>query len=270
MIVLMLAVSIEFRVQNPTSNGWKYQKLEGFFTCNSTHTFWECFYKTISMLPDYFIVEVLICALFINRQLDSISCIDPQGKFTKSKVPLLKSAPYDHTVEARESTKDDYREQETEKEVKSKEFSYIIMSRKVGLNKHVALSPDTHVQVSMVTKIFELIHPEPEHVPWTGYCLCTAIWIHWVEANKPVEISLTNFSALERKLPKKMVIRFRARGPVIHLAIAGSIAVKICEAWHLMVGSTVAKTIQQPWTKVADLSFAPPDDKISRSMSTTQ
>lgn len=79
---------------------------------------------------------------------------------------------------------DDCSEPTTNTPTKKMDFFPDIMRHKVSLWKQFTLPPLTKIQVTVVTKIFGLIHTEHKYFLWTGRHVCPASRIHEVMANK--------------------------------------------------------------------------------------
>lgn len=89
-------------------------------------------------------------------------------------------------------------------------------------------------------------------------------------ANKPLEISLFNYFAVEKKFPKKVDTRYATKRSNIHLAATRTTVAEICASLNLMVYQATAASIRLPRTEVTDLSLAAPDEEISNSTTTNQ
>lgn len=72
-------------------------------------------------------------------------------------------------------------------------------------------------------------------------------------ANKLFEIVLANFFAVEKMLPKKMVISYATKIPVIQLDGIGTMAIGTCESLASEVPKATKAIIRQPHTKITDL-----------------
>lgn len=67
-----------------------------------------------------------------------------------------------------------------------------------------------------------------------------------------------------------MVISYSARSPAIHLVHIGNMVTGMNESKNVIVDQSTAARIQQPRTKLTDLSYAALDEKISTSTSVNQ
>lgn len=72
-----------------------------------------------------------------------------------------------------------------------------------------------------------LINTKPKNYVSTERRVRTAKEILKVEVNKPYEITLAKFFAVEKKLSTGMVISNPTRCPAIHLAVTGTIPAEI-------------------------------------------
>lgn len=94
--------------------------------------------------------------------------------------------------------------------------------------------------------------------------------INKVVASKPIESLLTNFSAVEKKLFKKMVISNAKKSPVIHLTVTDDVATGTCKSLNLMVKQATAAPSQHLQTEATDLSFSHDNKKTPNSMPANQ
>lgn len=53
-----------------------------------------------------------------------------------------------------------------------------------------------------------------------------------------------------------MIIKYATSSPTIQLAVAGTMATRICESLKSIVDRTLAASIQQLQAKITDLTFA--------------
>lgn len=70
--------------------------------------------------------------------------------------------------------------------------------------------------------------------------------IQKVVVEKPFEIKLTNFSAVEKKLPEGVVILYAARSPVVRFIFTSTMAAEICVFLNLTVDQAITAVIRQP------------------------
>lgn len=148
------------------------------------------------------------------RHVNSLRWIYRQIKATKGKIPLLESARNGPTIKRLKSIQDGYSGPNTDKVTKNMNFHTDIMRHKCALCIHVTLPPYTQLRVK-VMKSIDLIYTEPKHYQWTGRRVCKACGIHKVVPNKQFEILWTNFSAVECKFVKGVVISYATSIPVI-------------------------------------------------------
>lgn len=113
---------------------------------------------------------------------------------------------------------------------------HVVKRHKVALCNHVSLSPWTQVCVKAVTKISGHIHTEPKDSFPTGRRISLANAIHIVGSDLTSEILLTSFSAIEKKLPKEMIIiSCTTTSQIIHLTVSSTMVAAICESLNLVV-----------------------------------
>lgn len=62
--------------------------------------------------------------------------------------------------------------------------------------------------------------------------------------NKPFEVSLTNFSAVEKTLSKGIAISYATRNPVVHFTFTNNIAAGIFEPLYFIVAQATAAAIR--------------------------
>lgn len=96
----------------------------------------------------------------------------------------------------------------TGKQTKKIDYYPNIMRNKDFLYKRVTLPSYKHVLVKVVNAISDRNHTGPKPVLWRRLLIHPTDGIHCVVANKPFEIILANFSAVEKKFPKRMVISY--------------------------------------------------------------
>lgn len=115
-----------------------------------------------------------------------------------------------------------------------------IRSHEIVLCKLVILLPYKNVRVKAVTKISGFIHTKIKPSLWAERRIRSVNEIYEVVAKTPFDILWTNYSAVERKLAREMVIRYASRNAVISLAIRSTMANRICESLNLMVDKSTA------------------------------
>lgn len=119
-------------------------------------------------------------------------------------------------------------------------------------------------------KISSVIHTKCKNSLWTGSRVHQAKIIYDVAANKPFENIWTSFSAVEKKSPKGMVIRYATRRSVIYLIVTGEMVAGTCDSIDLVVDQATTGTIRPHRAKVTDLSFVAPSEKFRSSSPTNQ
>lgn len=77
---------------------------------------------------------------------------------------------------------------------------------------HFILLSSTHVQLKVVTKIFGLMQTELKNFLCTGRRIRSATSNREEAATKPFEIFLSNFSTIEKNVPRGMVILAMLQG----------------------------------------------------------
>lgn len=132
------------------------------------------------------------------------------------------------------------------------------MRHTVALCQQIALTIYTQVWIKVVTKISDFIRTEPKHTVWTGHHVRLANGIHEV-ANKPFEILLTNFFAVQKNHEKKWIL---ATLQGVHLAVTDTKVGKRCEYLNVVVDQTTTANYttapnQSHWPK-----FAAPDEEV--------
>lgn len=114
-------------------------------------------------------------------------------------------------------------------------------------------------------KNIDLVHTRPKHFVWTGRRVHPCNGIHEVVANKPLEISLTIFSAVEKMLPRGIVISYALKITTILLAVTGTMETGICKFLSLMVDQATAAVLGSHQPKLRTWRLAAPEEKIPRS-----
>lgn len=94
--------------------------------------------------------------------------------------------------------------------------------------------------------------------------------IYEVVANQQFKISLSNFSTVERKLPKKMATRHGRRSPVMSLAAPSNKAGGICESLAQIANRATAASIRRPPLNLTHLRNAASDEEIPNVLPTNQ
>lgn len=105
----------------------------------------------------------------MNHHVNSNRYVVWQEKPAKETILFSKSALIEPTVILIESVERSYGRPTSDKPTKRMATDLIILLHEVTLCKHFALLSYTQVWNKMATKIFSLIHSEPEHSLWTEH-----------------------------------------------------------------------------------------------------
>lgn len=114
-----------------------------------------------------------------------------------------------------------------------------------------------------MTKIRDHFRTKPQNCSWIECCVRSVNGIYEVVEYKPLNISLTSLSAVQKKIPTEMVICYATGSLAIDLAATGTKADEICEPLNLLANQTWDPTIQNPRAKVTDLTIAAPGEDIT-------
>lgn len=109
----------------------------------------------------------------------------------------------------------------------------------------------------------------------SGHCDDHHMWGHSYRIHKTVvhnrfESSITNTSAVEKKLPKGLMMGQFTNEPVISSTISGTMAAGIYKSLHFMVEQATAALIRQPPSEFTGLSFEASHKEITTSKHTKQ
>ena len=110
----------------------------------------------------------------------------------------------------------------------------------------------------MVTQSERLVHTEPRHSLYQEYQVRAINDVHEVTPEEPFELLLSNFSKMERRLPKGMVIAYAAPSPLALIPLAGKAAREMAQVLNIPieVGAATAPVTHD------DLEQAAPDTEV--------
>lgn len=103
----------------------------------------------------------------------------------------------------------------------------------------------SHVSCRLPRGIMQIVFSYTEHKNflYNGTCVHSASGISGVMAKNPFEILLSNFSAVERKLPNGVVISYAWKNSFIHLTVTDTIVGGVSESLNSMVDQGMAAII---------------------------
>lgn len=140
--------------------------------------------------------------------------------------------------------KDIYSGPATNPLTKKTDYCPDIMRHKIAICKQLTLPHYTQVRVKVVAKISGLMHTKSKNFSWTGPRVCSTNEVHIVVKSKLLEILLSYFSAVGKKVSKGMVISYGTRSLAIRTVVIGFTTAEISESLNLMVNQATAATIR--------------------------
>ena len=208
----------------------------------------------------FIVVNRLACPVFLgthflDQHVDAIKCSQRVLYLTRSIVPILgvgkagtphrgQQAP-DITVPEPKMNRRDPKKPPT--------------SARIRLCRLLRLPPFTQVKANVVTQSGGLVHTEPRHSVYQEYQVRASNGVHEVIPEEPFELLLSNFSKVERKFPKGMVIAYAAPSPLALIPLAGKAAKETAQVLNIApikVGAATAPLTQE------DLEQAAPDTEV--------
>ena len=130
---------------------------------------------------------------------------------------------------------------------------------RIRLCRPLRLPPFTQVKAQVFTQSGGLVHTEPRHSVYQKYQVRAINGVHEVIPEEPFELLLSNFSKVERRFPKGMVIAYAAPSPLALIPLAGKAAKEMAQVLNIApikVGAATATLTQD------DLKQAAPDTEV--------
>lgn len=200
-------------------------------------------------------VSLCINTLFANRPVNFICRVDRQEDLTLTEIPLLESATYEGLILKLKSIGNQYSDPTTDPPTKMLTFYPKIKRHNVAFCEDYALSPITKVRIRVLAGISGLISTVRIHILETGRHIHLPMRSMRQFQNMLVKVFLINFSAVEKNLPKRMVLICAINCPVIPLVITNLVAAKMCESPNQMVVEAAAGSVRLPQNEIIKLSF---------------
>ena len=203
---------------------------------------------------------VLLGTHFLDQHVDAIKCRQRFLYLTRSIVPILgvgkAGTPY-QGQRAPENTA-------PEPEMNRRDPKKPPKSSRIRLCRPLRLPPFTQVKANVVTQSGGLVHTEPRHSVYQKYQVRAINGVHEVNPEEPFELLLSNFSKVERKFPKGMVIAYAALSPLALIPLAGKAAKEMAQVLNItpievqlrQLGAATAPLTQD------DLEQAAPDTEV--------
>lgn len=147
-----------------------------------------------------------------------------------------------------------------------KEIFYLGIERhKIALRSHITIPPYNQVWDKLKTKMGDLILMNWRHYLYKRGQVSPANGIFEGVPNQLFEILISTFIAVEKEILKDIGLSYAFKGLAICLIVACIMAVDIREFLNLLLNKVTTASTQQPQSRVTNLSFVAPDEKISGS-----
>ena len=158
---------------------------------------------------------VLLSTQFLDHHVDATKCKEHVLYLTRSIIPILgvgnTTAPLQEPPTLR-------RTPAANSESKPADTAKPPKAARIRLCKSLRLPPCTLVKAQVLTQSGGLVQIEPRPSVYQHYQVRVINGVHEVIPEEPLDLLLSNFSRVERQLPKGMVVAYAAPSPMALIA----------------------------------------------------